>query len=208
MSVILAANDLLEVKVYCFARNQLGINVLHYRVFGNSAGYTDRQTADLLAGLFETPYVAVIGSEAVFAGVSLQILHPTDHATQFSSSVNTPGTSTEDLLPTQTCGIITKRTNTGGRTGRGRVYIPFPTEEHNDAEGNPDAGYQAVLDTLAAVIFDDIEFVDGTDTLTINPGLLRQEDYQFTPITGWTVRPRWGTQRSRGAYGASNLNPF
>jgi hypothetical protein len=117
--------------------------------------------------------------------------------TSFSSIAPVNGSNVSDLLPRQTCGIITLRTGIAGVKFRGRVYAPFPPESANDSSGQPNAGYLTNLDALATLFDDVLTITVGADSLGLTPVVYHRSDDTTTPITVAVSRPRWATQRRR-----------
>lgn len=90
--------------------------------------------------------------------------------------------------------LVTKNTNFGGRTGRGRFYIPAQPESQINGAGAVDTGYQATIQS-AVDAFLGLTITDG-----MVPVLLHGEDSPISapmPITSFSVSSRAATQRRR-----------
>lgn len=213
MPISLAVNDTIEIKLYSFCRDQLGINVLHYRVTGgtNLTTVDGVQAADFAFDQFATVLTNLMSDSADFVGTSFQKVRPAPATLAFfSTAASVPGAIVGDVLPLQSTGLITKRTDSIGRANRGRVYIPFPPESLNDAAGLPTLGYVNGLDTLAEKIMGPINVGTITDpfSITLAGVVYHRSAGGSTLITTTVSRRKWATQRRRGSYGKPNVNPF
>ena len=123
---------------------------------------------------------------------------------EFIAGTFAPG----EVMPGQVCGVITKRTPLGGRQFRGRIYTPFPPEAAGVAFQGPDAAYQALMQDHADVMDDPVTLIAGATAVTFQPVLFHPLNVPLpTFLQNCVARSRWGTQRSRGGYGAPNIIP-
>lgn len=103
------------------------------------------------------------------------------------------GSGSNDTLTPQCSILATKRTNLGGRVGRGRMYLGAPLEDYVDNTGTIDGTYlgnvQTALDTLVA----------GTETIIGGDAYLLHATASPAPtlITSITCQPILATQRRR-----------
>jgi hypothetical protein len=118
------------------------------------------------------------------------------------------GSDAGELLPTQSCGLISLYTDTLGKTGQGRVYVPFPAQDSIDSTGSPDALYLTDLTTLATSLIAPHVVPAGAVTGTFTPVLYIPGGEPPKPIIRFVVRDAFATQRRRGAFGRLNANPF
>jgi len=99
-----------------------------------------------------------------------------------------------DPLPPQVAGVITLRTPTLGRRGRGRLYLP-PTGESYNTGGQPSAGYKSgaigVMDLIYAMSTANASYAEWLW------GVWSTADQAFRIITSYSPRVLWGTQRGR-----------
>jgi len=211
MASVLTNDDIISVKSFCFMQNQLGLNVLHYRVTETGGVPTDEIAANYFRALIGPLVIAIMADLANFQGVGVQILSPTAFPTIYDAE-DPPlaGQVAGDPLPKQTCGLITKRTGFVGRAGRGRVYLPFPAESDSTILDVPSAGYIALMEDYAAALLVINTMTVGGDTAGFIPVIFGSVPgpNQAKPITSWTKRTRWATQRRRSDFGATNTTPF
>lgn len=111
----------------------------------------------------------------------------------FTSSVSQNGSGSATLMPPNNSLLVTKRTNLGGRRGRGRNYICPVREDKADNVGVLDTDY--VLNVEAGWL-DVMEAAEGV--LGGPPVLLHTEDvYDPSVITAMTLEGTIATQRRR-----------
>ncbi len=202
-------NDIYEVKVYTTLGNQAGLNVFHHLVSNVvGTGVSDQQLADHYAGLYPSVYKNIMSSAASFRGVGVRRIKPTISLEVYSTIGQGPGLVTGDPLPKQIAGMITLRTALPGRANRGRMYVPFPAEAHNDADTTPTAPYMVLLGNLGMVVWSDSVAGGGANTQTMSPGVYHRALGTLTRLTTYTTRDRWATQRRRGDYGKPNILPI
>jgi hypothetical protein len=203
-------NDLFEARIVCVYDNQISVNVRHYRCTAKAGtGVTDQTLATQLDATFQAAYKALLSSSARYRGVGVRKVEPLPLGLEVYSTVNDGiGTQALGMNPTQTCGVMTLRSALGGRSRRGRVYIPFSSFADTGADGRPAAGYQVRMGTLAALFFFVQALGTGGNTNTFTPVIWSKKfNYSNQIITATSVK-KWGTQRRRGDYGRTNVTPF
>lgn len=159
-SIPVAVGDVLESVTVTTHTEQAGLNVRHWRIDNIVGGTTDIQKiADAMATAWAAPYKALMSASALFRGVRLRRLSPGPPTVTLVSSLNAgPGDIAGDPLPRQVSGIITLQTTQGGPSGRGRMYIPFPSESANDPDSTPSAIYVIGLEALAGYFVGTVSF--------------------------------------------------
>ena len=191
--------------------NQVSINVRHYVVTNvTGAGRTAQQMAAYLDGVFAPLYKLCISAIAIWRGTGLKRLQPTPEI-EYSSTANAGvGALAGDPLPPQTAGLVGLQTTVPGPSGHGRVYMPFPTESVNDANGLCTAAYQILILAVGNQLAQTQTQTVGADSVTVWPIILhRDTGFNDKLILGGTyVRNRWATQRRRSGFGAANQLPF
>lgn len=199
MATSIVANQLLEAKVFTQNFAQQGINVLHFNVASVAGGVVnDSALCSAMDAILAPLYKAYLPTVCSYRGMRLQIISAVPIPVAVKSQGNAgAGTVAQDPLPSQASGLVTKLSNTGGRTGRGRLYLPFWPEGTNDASGYPSAAAQVQMDAISAVIFVSWAVVIGGVTVTLTPVLYNRTTKVTINITSWTPRSRWATQRRR-----------
>lgn len=203
-------NDVYSVRVYTAVNNQVGLNVLNYQCAGKvGTGATEAQIATAFDNQFAAPYKALITTSATYRGVQVQKYSPLPVAVAVSSIANSGvGTAGVSMIPTQGSGLISLRTALAGKSHRGRVYIPFPSDSDNTADGRPVAAYLTRLGTLATAMLATISAGAGGNTNTFNLVIHSKLLNSFTLVTVATEQGRWATQRRRGDWGRTNVLPI
>lgn len=209
------AGNKIELRLYCWHAGaaQLAINTLRMIIDVVGPGPSSLRSDDLcdaLSTYFSTAYKAVLDSSCTYAGASLQLFPQRSFVSDWSKEGAGAGTVVGNDCPTQASGLITLRTNYAKRTGRGRVYIPFPSVTSNDTNGLPTAGYMTNLQTLANLMEGPVPVLVGPDLLavTLSPVICNAQDTGILkPITDSIAVQKWATQRRRGSYGRVNSLP-
>lgn len=206
----LAVGQVLEVKLVFSQQLQIALNILHYRVVSEvvvTGHCQDVEVAQSFSSAINGLYTPVMNSISDTEGATVQIIKPAPLPFSFVAG-QSGGTATGDPMSKQTCGIITKLTAGTGRKRRGRMYIPFPSEDENDVDSRPTAGYLTLLGTLASGLLNPFSVIGIKGTATIQPVIYDRVAGTTIDITGFTVRNKWATQRRRGDYGAKGTVPW
>lgn len=205
----LVVNDIVECKVYCQSAGQISQNIFHYRVANLTGdGATDQDAADKVDTNFAGPYKALLCNFAEYLGSSAQIIKPTRRPACFSNTSADSGTAGEEQIPRQVAGLIQLQTATASKHGRGRKFIPFPSEDDNEEDGKPSVGYVANLTALAIQLLTPMEVVGGGETATLQPVLYDRDAGTTLALIKYRVRSVWATQRRRGDTRHADLSPF
>lgn len=211
MAVTPVLNDTIAVKLGTYCAGQAGINTLHYDVTGIvGAGVTLQDIADHFDNEVEGEYKDAMAANATWYGVQTQRVRPgTPSVSEVAAAnVGTGNVANSHALPTQTSGVITWRTATAGRAGRGRSFISFPGVLDSDSiTDKPTAGYVGHLDLIAAVLLGPITVIVGANETVLSLVIYNRLTGGRTLVTSSRQNQKWGTQRSRGNYGAANPYP-
>lgn len=209
MPQLFAPGDFVQLRVYCSAGNQVAVNVFHYYCEGISGGSASdtafaAAVADALPGLYKD----VMSEHARYEGIQVQIIAPVRRPEVSNITGNAVGAVTGDLMPPQTCGLLSLRTGVASRSKRGRLYIPFPPETRNGSDGKPSLTQLGDYGDLAD--FFTTEIVAGTlpDTATLTPVVLSRVNGTPENIDTILVRSAWATQRRRSFLRKPDVLPF
>lgn len=212
MTTPLAVGQVLEVTVGCTCNDQFGLNVSHWQVAAVTAPPpNDGDTAAAFDATFAPLYKPAMTAAAFYFGVRAQIILPAPRKVAVVAALLTgAGTDLSGPLPEQVSGLISLRTNTAGRGGRGRLYPPFPAiDAVDDPNAKPTGAYTALLQAIANVHQTPFLVTAGAANATLVPVLLKRSTGATTPVTGAFATGLWATQRRRGNYGKTNVgNPF
>jgi len=162
-----AVNDLWEVRINGEIESQVAVNVLHFQCVGASA--------DVRVGLilkvincFVTHLLPVLTSSYTFKSVSYKLVSPS-LGVEFVELATPPGTGggSAAALPSYASAVISKRTPTGGRDHRGRMYIPgIPEDQTNGSAINTGLPLWAGIAAFIACVLSEFVHPDpagGTD---------------------------------------------
>lgn len=206
MAIPSAVGDLLEVKFFCYTTDQIGVNVRHYLV---SAITGDGGLSDAIVSwdsVMAPLYKAMLSATARYRGMSIQRILPVPSATVTSVANDGAGLSGGNVLPHQTSGFISLGTPFSGRKEHARMYIPFPSQGVNDADGTPLALYVTGMEAIGDQILDDGPYVNGLNGVTVIPVVFSRATGEIRQLTRRSCPKKWATQRRRGEFG--QLNPI
>lgn len=205
----LGISDLWRARVVCSISDQISVNCVNFNVVAVTGVVTDQEFADYLDSEWGTLFKNLISDDAIYRGVSVQRFKPIPVTVPAVSIVSQgTGSVAGEVLPKQVSGVLTLRTAFAGPGFRGRLYIPFPSETHNQVPGRPEEDYLTALTVLGNQIVDADTVVGAGGNATVHSVLYHRELDTFDRLTGFVARPRWGTQQRRGDYGKQNVVPF
>lgn len=139
-------------------------------------------------------YITPLMDSAVTHIATLVKFGPNDVGPSYEIASGGTGGATGDASPPNLSVLVRKNTGVGGRTGRGRMYVPGMTDG-NLLDGGV-IGSSVVSDWQQG--FDD--FFDALGASGIVPALLHDEDSPVSApyiITSFSVQARAATQRQR-----------
>lgn len=210
MPTVLDVNQIWQLRVVCYTADQIAVNTAHYRVTAvTGGGAVDSDAAVSFDTALNGVYKATISAQARYRGVSLQRVMPAPPTRPARVVVSDGvGAIAGDMMAKQVSGIISTGTELAGRSQRGRVYIPFPGEPDNQANGTPTPGYVTAVQAIANVMFSSRTLGIGGATSAVIPVLWHRGSLTWDEVTHKDAKPFWATQRRRGNYGRVNSLPF
>lgn len=212
----MAVGQVIRVTLFSSFRNQVGLNVLHYRQTSSQPSY-ELALADLqplvnaLSNVVGPAMKECLSQESVFNGLEGRLLAALPVNDVIATAANTAGAGTAATAgtePSQVCGLLSKRTGLGGRRNRGRMYVPFVPADAPDPDDLVGTAYFTQLQDLATVLTTPVTATNGMQTTTITQclaGLVRNAGGPL--VTQMVVREGFATQRRRGYYGRPNSPP-
>ncbi len=167
MAIAAAVNSLWEVRLEGRIEGQLTDNVLHFKCVGASAD-VELHLIQVLLTCFITHMIPVITSTWTLERVVWKQVGPVLGVEQISIPTGTPsGEGSAAALPSYCSALISKRTLTGGRSHRGRMYIAgIPEDQTTGSSINTEGPFWAGLLAFALCVITDFVHPDpagGTD---------------------------------------------
>lgn len=212
MATVLAQADLVKISAWVTHGGQASVNTLWWLVTGATPTATDQDVATAFDTTLAPLYKAVLNDNASYRGIVAQILRLTPTRILFADvfAVGNTGVGTAGAisLPTQTSGLVGFYSNLAGRKYRGRWYISFPASADDSGTGYPQASYLSRVSAIAAGILGISMISSGGRTAAGVPSLVNRTTYATTPITTYSTRLNWATQRRRSAFGRANSSPI
>jgi len=209
---LIQPGDVVKALTICQVPGQVSINARQYQLVQSSQSgeLTSTNFLAAFAPQMHSYLVPLMAQEATYYGNMLYL--DTPHATpgwrpDSRGAERSVGTGGVGLLPHQTSGLISLYTNTIGKKGQGRIYVPFPPQITNGADGNPTAQYVTKLDELGMFLAGSIMVTVGAVTHMFLPVLYKKGGVPYQ-INTYQSRSGWATQRRRGNFGPTNELPF
>lgn len=210
MATPIANGDVFAVRIASFVGSQLGLNDVAYKVTGlvSSSGTTCENLPALLDAVIGPLYAAWLPSTGSYYGLSLTRVF--GGAIQPGVTVTgSAGGVAGGCSAKQVAGLVQKKTAFGGRSGRGRIYVPFVPASYIAGDGELTLTGKTALATLAAGVFATIPIsFPGPGACDLVPQLVKRSPLTFTAITSFLARSTPATQRRRGDYGKLNGPPW
>lgn len=195
----LLLSDVIQIRTFCSAGPQNGINVFSYQVTGVvGGGVTDQDVANALSTRVAPLFTDYFTPAVFYNGLRAQVIRP--GLKPFVTSTNGAGTGliVSDILPPQTALLLSLRTNVAGPRGRGRIYLPFWNEGQSDVNGIPTAGALAFATAWSNGMMAVITVLVGANTVTLTPVVVsRTPPETQIAVSSVVIRTRWATQRRR-----------
>lgn len=197
---------------YCTIPGQVSTTKRDWQCI-NITGGSSLASADVLVDLdtaMSSLFIDAISNQATYYGSQLYYQTPVGPAPRPDATTGNQniGINVSPLLPTQVCGLVSLYSNDLGKSGQGRVYVPFPYQGAQDVNGSPDAGYMAGLANFAVILTTPRGIASGGAVGTFVPVLYVPGGPPPKRLISGIPRDAWATQRRRGDYGRLNANPF
>jgi len=206
----IAINEYIQVRFYCQDDEQGSVNTFMLQCVARTAlGITDKELADRLDITVGVLFPAILNNNASYRGVGVKSMNIGPGRAEVFSKVSAGvGTAGAEALPRQTAGLVSFYTGYPGRRGRGRMYMPFPAQDDNQATGHPVAGYVTAVESLVDALLGLGLVIGAAGDCTFIPVLYHREAASGDKIETRIVRAVWATQRRRGAEGSANVSPI
>lgn len=201
MATLIANGDIVLVTLVSKVNEQRAITGCHFLasgLVGVAPQYID--VAVYFDTNVTTDFKKLMSTAAKYLQTEVRRVYPLPATEAWTAQANNGiGTSATDLLPTQVCGLLKKKSDIAGRKHRGRMYLPFPGEGHNDGDGRPNGSYTGLLGTFGSTFLTThtVPTVGATGAIVLEPVIYHPTDHTVTKVTEAIVRYKWGTQRRR-----------
>lgn len=212
MAFPIAVGEKLEMRIYCWnnGAKQLGINTVRLRVASATPGgpIDSQELSESLSTSIAPMYKDLLDSSCEYLGLSLQDFPYRLWYPEYSNASQGPGLIVGNDAPSQASGLVSFRTLYGKPSGRGRIYIPFPSVTSNGADGLPIDDYVEDLQVLGSYFSANITATTSTQAIVLVAIIANSTGSGPTKdiINGIGVK-KWATQRRRGSYGRQNVVP-
>lgn len=119
-----------------------------------------------------------------------------DDLTVYEASGNPDNAAlTGDMMPPYVAGVITLRSATLGRRGRGRLFLGPVNEASNTSSGHPGAAFTTAMANLVQGCMDAVDNIVAYAGWQY--GVWSEADQAFRVVTNFIARENWGRQVGR-----------
>ena len=116
---------------------------------------------------FANRFKAFLYSAYTFKRIDARINRGAGIISVSSSATPVAGTGSSQPLPQNCAYLIHKQTAAGGRTGKGRWYLPSAAEGVVDSVGNIDGATITAMNTACASYLSDMSAISGVNSVTL-----------------------------------------
>lgn len=211
MPRLLAANDIIKIRLWTHDAEQAAVNTFHYLVTAiTGAGpVSEVDFATAFDNAVSIAYRALISSSARYDGVQVQVVFPLPLLVA-EAYVGGAGNGTANVAGAarQSAPLIGWKSGVAGPGGRGRTYIPFTPADATDGAGNATAAYKALLQAFATAVRTFTTVVVGGATLTCGLVIKKSNAATTIGVSSDVVSGKIATQKRRGTFGRPNTSPI
>jgi len=197
------------IAAFQYSNGQVEEFGIHYQIAAAGTGDSRMAVLNYMSTGVSTYLLPYVPATAHFYGQELSAVKtvaPTSPAVLYDG---TAGGSASNMLPTQTRGLISWKTQFAGRAYRGRTYLPSTTIAYSTPVGKPLLaaltswqGWATYM--LGPILSGGTTWVPGVYHRTPTAGI----SSIFDQFTSAVVGPSFATQRRSGDYGRVNSAPF
>jgi len=205
----LVVGETYRVAFVCQNGPQYSQNVRNFRVsFIANGPATELGLANAISAGIAGSYRDILATTCFYQGLKMQKVQPILGMPAISVVGAGGGTVLGDALPPQVAGLLRYTSNTPGRRGRGRVFLPFMGESFNGPSGLPTAPAITAMDALGEKMNGTETFVIGASTVDIEYGRPHSLSGVWIPWLITEPAPGWATQRRRSFLNRADGNPL
>jgi len=209
MAHVLSLGDIVEFSPVCLTLNQYTFNVFHFVVTSvTGTTVTDQDVGADLDNLVAPFYKSLLPTNCSYYGSKVQTIKPVRYDPTYRSTNRGAGTIAGDCLPTQVAGLTNLKTGVASRRTRGRFYMPATAEDDSTAVAQPSAGYVTALQNLNNALFSYTGTTVGAANVFASWIVYSRTGLSYLPVTSYTVRTNWATQRKRSQIKHADSAPF
>lgn len=171
-----------------------------HEIDGPSGANSDDAANDLMTSFGANVVTAFMSNDYTLEFVAAYIGQDGPTLVTISDVSPIPGTSSDAVVPQNTAYLVRKRTDLGGRRGRGRFYLPGVSEAGVDAVGALGTAHR---DALQTAVDDWYDFLTAGVGARLYPPVVLHRSEGIgtepapTPITSFVVESKVATQRRR-----------
>jgi hypothetical protein len=217
MAAIIAPNDILAVRMWTVNEEQAAVNTFNYVCLSKvGAGPTDQDLADWADANIGSYYKSLMPPSCEYRGAQVYFLLRAGGPPlpNFVKSVAhaAVGTATGPPLPGNAAGILKYATLFRGPANRGRVFLPFISDDFLATNGHPTNGFVTLVNGMGALINANPTIGSGGNTGVMEWDIVHRPKGGPVSLRGPVATAEAGisfaTMKKRGNYGRANKSPI
>lgn len=203
------AGDIMACRVVTDKGEQLGLNILHYRLVAfTPPGPTLEEMAQALDGHISPLWRGLMSSSADYRGVLLRRVWPGPTLDATSRIAIGPGGLAGNAIPPQVSPYCTLYAGPPGRRGRGRIYFPFTADTHVAPDGTMNAGGQTAFTLNVGQMITPLTTTGAAaGSATLQLGIYARDLHSIQDVVSFRVNIRFGSQTRRSFTRRPNVIP-
>ncbi len=213
MAYVPIVGDIFIVSVFTQLGQQEAVNDFNIEVTAVTAGgLTDQELIEAIDDDLAPLYKLIACTDASYRGMTIRkrVAVPLRPVTKHTNANQGACSSGALPLPSQTCGLISWKTDFGGRSQQGRTYLPFPSATDDVTPGMPTIGYVGSAGDIGTYVITPHTYnvVLRSTSIVFGVWSALVPTLHVTPWVTFVVPQAWATQKRRGAFGRFNREPF
>jgi len=211
-----AVGDILSMRVWSVLDEQAAVNTYNYECISLGGGaVTDQDFCSTFDTGFMSPFYQALqpptveyrGVQAYFIKRASGVL-PSPVVSTAGAHVGTHGTKpvTRNAAP-----ILKYAAFLRGPGGRGRLYLPFVSDDYIANNGRPTNAFDVLVNSVASTLLTPIVVTSGGSTATFAWGIAKRPPggpVTLTQILTASSAEKVGQMHKRGDYGRANSSPI
>jgi hypothetical protein len=195
--------DVIQATVCCYNGNQIGLNIGYWVTQASGGPMGINTVAPAIDTAMAGHYKLWLSADSNYYGSRFRNMNNLTFAPWIENTHSGVGLVTGLCAGSQLSGLITRTSASIGRSGRGRIFVPFVAESSVIDAQHISSGAVTALNAIGG---DWQGGWAGTGGVFV-PCIYQRPSTITTYTTGYISRNRIATQRRRGAYGRPNTIP-
>jgi len=208
---LMVSSGVYRATIFTWVSGQYGLMTQDFFVppGGFIGGPTLGEMAKTVQQAVDGQLQAMLSTEANILGTKVNQIQPNVVGSVPLAGIaasNSIGSIDSRTVAKQSALVVTKLSLVSGKSGRGRLYVPFPTASEFIAGGEPHPSYITNVDSFYAALFGVTSVTSVAGHANLVTVIYHRKTGGFTTQAGYRINEKFGNQRRRGDYGKANPN--